>query len=127
MKGLKQLCIVLVLLSLGEILNLRFNIPIPGTILGMVILLFLMMISVIKLKTIEHISSILLDNLALFFVPANVGIIVLYDQIKTVWVRLIIVLILSTIIVMAVTGLTVQFLDRAISKQKKGEKYERVL
>lgn len=127
MKGLKQLCIVLVLLSLGEILNLRFNIPIPGTILGMVILLFLMMIRVIKLKTIEHISSILLDNLALFFVPANVGIIVLYDQIKTVWVRLIIVLILSTIIVMAVTGLTVQFLDRAISKQKKGEKYERVL
>ncbi|NLY77446.1 MAG: CidA/LrgA family protein [Tissierellia bacterium] len=127
MKGLKQLCIVLVLLSLGEILNLRFNIPIPGTILGMVILLFLMMISVIKLKTIEHISSILLDNLALFFVPANVGIIVLYDQIKTVWVRLIIVLILSTIIVMSVTGLTVQFLDRAISKQKKGEKYERVL
>ncbi len=115
------------LLSLGEILNLRFNIPIPGTILGMVILLFLMMIRVIKLKTIEHISSILLDNLALFFVPANVGIIVLYDQIKTVWVRLIIVLILSTIIVMAVTGLTVQFLDRAISKQKKGEKYERVL
>jgi len=127
LKGLKQLCIVLVLLSLGEILNLRFNIPIPGTILGMVILLFLMMIRVIKLKTIEHISSILLDNLALFFVPANVGIIVLYDQIKTVWVRLIIVLILSTIIVMAVTGLTVQFLDRAISKQKKGEKYERVL
>lgn len=127
MKGLKQLCIVLVLLSLGEILNLRFNIPIPGTILGMVILLFLMMIRVIKLKTIEHISSILLDNLALFFVPANVGIIVLYDQIKTVWVRLIIVLILSTIIVMSVTGLTVQFLDRAISKQKKGEKYERVL
>lgn len=127
MKGLKQLCIVLVLLSLGEILNLRFNIPIPGTILGMVIVLFLMMIRVIKLKTIEHISSILLDNLALFFVPANVGIIVLYDQIKTVWVRLIIVLILSTIIVMAVTGLTVQFLDRAISKQKKGEKYERVL
>lgn len=127
MKGLKQLCIVLVLLSLGEILNLRFNIPIPGTILGMVIVLFLMMIRVIKLKTIEHISSILLDNLALFFVPANVDIIVLYDQIKTVWVRLIIVLILSTIIVMAVTGLTVQFLDRAISKQKKGEKYERVL
>ena len=33
-------------------------------------------------------------------------------------------LIVSTIVVMAVTGLTVQLLDKAISKAEKGEKHE---
>ena len=58
---------MLLILSLGEILQLKFNIPVPGTILGMVILLFLFMIKVIKLKTIENISTILLEEFALIF------------------------------------------------------------
>lgn len=124
MKGLRQLCIILLILSLGEILQLRFNIPVPGTILGMIILLFLLMIKVVKLKNIDSISTTLLNNFALFFVPANVGIMVYFEQVKVVWVKLLIVIIISTIVVMAVTGLTVQLLDRAISKQKKGDKYE---
>jgi len=109
-------------LSLGEILQLKFNIPVPGTILGMGILLFLLMIKVIKLKNIENISTILLDNFSIFFVPANVGIMVFYDQIKTIWMKLFFVLIVSTIVVMVVTSLTVQFLDKVFSMQKKGEK-----
>lgn len=126
MKGLRQLCIILLILSLGEILQLRFNIPVPGTILGMIILLFLLMIKVVKLKNIDSISTTLLNNFALFFVPANVGIMVYFEQVKVVWVKLLIVIIISTIVVMAVTGLTVQLLDRAISKQKKGDKYESI-
>ncbi len=109
-------------MSLGEILQLKFNIPVPGTILGMGILLFLLMIKVIKLKNIENISTILLDNFSIFFVPANVGIMVFYDQIKTIWMKLFFVLIVSTIVVMVVTSLTVQFLDKVFSMQKKGEK-----
>lgn len=122
MNTIKQLSIVLLILSLGEIFQLKFNLPVPGTILGMVILLILLMIKAIKLKNIENISAILLDNLSMFFVPANVGIMVFYDQIKSSWMKLLIVLIVSTIVVMAVTGLTVQFLDKVVSKQKKGEK-----
>lgn len=122
MSSLKQLSIVLFILSLGEILQLKFNIPVPGTILGMGILLFLLMIKVIKLKNIENISTILLDNFSIFFVPANVGIMVFYDQIKTIWMKLFFVLIVSTIVVMVVTSLTVQFLDKVFSMQKKGEK-----
>lgn len=122
MNTIKQLSIVLLILSLGEIFQLKFNLPVPGTILGMVILLILLMIKAIKLKNIENISAILLDNLSMFFVPANVGIMVFYDQIKSSWMKLLIVLIVSTIVVMAATGLTVQFLDKVVSKQKKGEK-----
>jgi len=122
LSSLKQLSIVLFILSLGEILQLKFNIPVPGTILGMGILLFLLMIKVIKLKNIENISTILLDNFSIFFVPANVGIMVFYDQIKTIWMKLFFVLIVSTIVVMVVTSLTVQFLDKVFSMQKKGEK-----
>ncbi len=124
MKGLKQFSIVLLILALGEILQLKFNIPVPGTILGMVILLFLLLLRIIKLKTIENISNVLLEHLALYFVPVNVGVIVYYDNIKSQLLKLFIVLIVSTIVVMAVTGLTVQLLDKAIRKQKKGEKHE---
>lgn len=110
MKYLRQLAIILVICFLGEALNRLFNIPIPGNVIGMVILLIALITGIIKLESIEGVTDFLLKHLAFFFVPAGIGVISSFDIIKTSLIPMLIVIVLSTIIVIAVTGITVQLL-----------------
>ncbi len=119
MKTLRQLSIVLLILSVGQILQTKFNLFIPGTILGMMILLILLLTKVIKLKWIENITNVLLDHISIFFVPANVGVMVYLSQIKDVWAQILFIAIISTVVVMGVTGAVVQLVDRLMARSRK--------
>lgn len=110
MKYLRQLAIILVICFLGEVLNRLFNVPIPGNVIGMVLLLIALLTGIIKLESIENVTDFLLKHLAFFFVPAGIGVISSFDIIKSSLIPMLIVIILSTIIVIAVTGITVQLL-----------------
>ena len=109
----------MIILFVGQILQLKYNLPIPGTILGMIILLLLLMTKILKMERIEKASNVLLEHLTLFFVPPVVGIMNLFDKVKDIWVYLLIILFTSTVVVMVVTGLTVQFLDKHITKKDR--------
>lgn len=119
LKTLRQLGIVLLILSIGQIIQSKFNLFVPGTILGMIILLVLLLLKVIKLKWAESITNVLLDNISIFFVPANVGVMVYLSQIKDVWAKLLLIAIISTIVVMGVTGAVIQYIDKLMDKSKK--------
>jgi len=119
LKTLRQLSIVLLILSVGQILQTKFNLFIPGTILGMMILLILLLTKVIKLKWIENITNVLLDHISIFFVPANVGVMVYLSQIKDVWAQILFIAIISTVVVMGVTGAVVQLVDRLMARSRK--------
>lgn len=122
MKNLKGFSIILIILFLGQIIQQRYNLIIPGTVIGMVILVLLLIFRLVKLEWINSITEILLDNLTLFFVPIGIGIINLIGEIKDIWLPLVIILLVSTIVVMVVTGLTVQLLNKYIFKsEKRGE------
>ncbi len=56
MKLLRQLCILLGIVFSGGVLNKTFGIPIPGNILGMIILIILLFFKVIKIERIEDVS-----------------------------------------------------------------------
>ncbi|QCX34503.1 hypothetical protein FDN13_12770 [Caloramator sp. E03] len=62
MRYLRQFVIILFIAFIGEILNKIFNIPIPGNILGMVLLLFALIFGVIKLDYVDEVSKFLLEN-----------------------------------------------------------------
>lgn len=110
MKYLRQLAIILVICFLGEALSRLLKIPVPGNVLGMVILLISLLSGVIKLEAIEDVTEFLLKHLAFFFVPAGVGIIGSMDIIAKNLFPILAVILLSTIVVFAVTGITVQIL-----------------
>lgn len=127
MKTLKQFSLILIILFIAQILQVRYSLPIPATILGMMILLLLLMARIVKLERVEKASNVLLDHLTLFFVPPVVGIINQFHRVKDIWIYLLIILLISTIVVMAVTGLTVQFLYRyRVRREKEEEKYGRI-
>lgn len=110
MKYLRQFAIILVICFAGEVLNRLFNIPIPGNVIGMVILLAALLSGVIKVEAIEDVTEFMLKHLAFFFVPAGIGIISSFDIIKAKLLSMLAVILLSTVVVIVTTGITVQFL-----------------
>ncbi len=110
MKYLRQLSIILIICFTGEALNRLLNIPIPGNVIGMLILLISLLAGFIKLEDIEDVTEFLLKHLAFFFVPAGIGVISSLDTIKVNFFPMMAVILLSSIVVIVVTGITVQIL-----------------
>jgi len=110
MKLLRQFTIILVICFLGEVINKLFKIPIPGNVIGMILLLLSLMCGIIKLEHIEKVSEFLLSHLSFFFVPVGVGIISCLNVMKGEWLPILAIIVMSTIVVMATTGIIVQYL-----------------
>ncbi|GKX27604.1 LrgA family protein [Vallitalea longa] len=108
MKLLRQFGIIIGIFLIGELLNKICHVPIPGNILGMVILFVLLSLNVIKVEAIKEISDFLLNHLAFFFIPPGVALISSLDTLSSIWLSFLFITILTTAIVMSVTGLTVQ-------------------
>jgi holin-like protein len=96
--------ILLVCQALGEIISRIFKVPIPGNVLGMVLLLAALLLGLIKLKWVEDAAELLLKHMAMFFVPAGVGVMLYGGMIGREWLPITVATVVSTFVVMAVTG-----------------------
>lgn len=110
MKLLRELLVILSLFFIGEVISKVFHLPVPGNILGMIFLLCGLCFGIIKTVHVENITKFLLDHMAFFFIPAGVGLITSMSILKDTWYKILIVCVVSTIVVMAVTGKTIDFL-----------------
>lgn len=97
--------IVLILFTLAmNVLAKWLHLPIPGTILGIIVLFLLLKLKVVKLDWVEAGASWLLAELLLFFVPAAVGIMDYIPMLKNDGIAILIVVLSSTVIVMVSSG-----------------------
>lgn len=117
MKYLRQLMIILIPYIIGTILQLIFNLPIPGAVIGLVLLFLGLQIGIIKIEMIEEVCEFLLSNMSFFFIPAGVGLMTAFGVLKGKWIPFIIIVVLSTCLVWIVTALVVKTL-------RKGRLYE---
>lgn len=114
---LKEFSIILIIYFLGELLQKISGLPIPGNVVGMLILFLGLYTGIIKLKMIGKISDFLLDNLAFFFLPAGVSLITCFSLLEGKWTAILEVSLLSTVITLGVTGLTVEFVKKSLGKK----------
>ena len=112
MKLLRQFLIILIICVIGEVLNKVVHIPLPGSIIGMILLFICLSTGLIKLEMIDEISKFLLDHLAFFFIPSGVGLLAYVGILKKNLVSITVICVVTTILVMVVTGLTVQLIKR---------------
>lgn len=108
----RGMALLLLLQFLGEMLSSWLSLPVPGNVLGMGMLLIALSVGWIKVEWLEEAADLLLSNMALFFVPAGVGVMVYADLISREWLPISVGLVLSTFCVMAVTGWVEQLLSR---------------
>ena len=116
-KLFREALIILGIYLLGELLSKSLNLPIPGNILGMIILFILLCTKVIKVDNISTVTSFLLDHLSFFFIPAGVGLMASIGIIKSTWWQLLVVCISTTVIIIGITGMIVQAISRSTKKK----------
>lgn len=111
---IRQFLIVLVIYFLGNVLQEVLNLPIPGAVLGMIILFAVLYSGLIKADTVEELGEFLLSNMSLLFIPAGVGLITSLDLLSGKWFVFITIIVISTTIVFVVTAFTVKLLRRVL-------------
>lgn len=89
----------------GEFLSQKFNLIIPGPVVGMVILLGLLLIFPKLATAIQPTALGLLAHLSLLFVPAGVGIVSHLDRLGADGVPILFALAISTAIAISVGAL----------------------
>lgn len=112
LKMLKAFLILFLFLGLGELINYFVEIPVPGNILGMILIFVALKLKLIKLEWVKPASDTLLNYLVLFFIPFGVGLMSYFDFIKSHWIVLLVAAGVSTLITLYVTALIQQKLEK---------------
>ncbi len=109
MKGLRGLAWLLVFQSIGEVLSRGFSLPLPGPVLGLVLLALLLRWPPLR-APVEAAVTPLLAHLSLLFVPVGVGVIAHLGLVGQYGVRMMVALLLSTWIGLLVAALVLKAL-----------------
>lgn len=126
MKLLYQFGVILAVTFVGELLYALLPLPIPASIYGLIVMLICLGTKVVKLSQVKIAADFLIDIMPPMFIPAAVGLIVVWGDLKEILIPVVVNTCLSTVIVMVCTGKVTQTLIRR--KQKTGEmKDERVI
>ncbi len=109
---IRQCFIIFGCLAVGELIVWLTGITIPSSIIGMLLLTALLQTKVIKLEWVKGMSDFLISNLGFFFVPPGVALMLYFDIIKAELLPIVVATVVSTIIVLIVTGWTYQIMKR---------------
>ena len=112
----KQFFVIFGCLALGEIIVWATGIKLPSNIIGMLLLASFLKMKWVKLEWVEKISEFLLANLGFFFVPPGVAIMLYLDVIQKELLPIAMATVISTVLVLVVTGHMHQFVVKAERK-----------
>lgn len=107
MKGLQGLAFLLLMQSAGEALSHFLHLPVPGPVVGMVLLLLALQWGPVQ-RAVAPAAGFLLTHLSLLFVPVGVGVMTHLDLLGAYGLRLVVVIVLSTWAGMAATVLVLR-------------------
>lgn len=112
MKYLKQVFIIFCISFLGELLNLWIPLPVPAGVYGLLLLLGALCSGVVKLPDVEDFGRFMIEMMPLMFIPGSAGVVEHYKEIMNIIWPFLIAVLLSTVVVMAVTGVVTQRMIR---------------
>ncbi len=96
----------------GELTATLTGLPVPGPVLGMVLLFGYLVFRGELPQSLDSLAGALLRHLYLYFVPAAVGVTAHFALVRSQLVSIVIAVVVSSAIALAVAGLLVQALSR---------------
>ena len=114
---LSYITVLLLCQLAGEVVAQLAHLPVPGPVVGMVLLFVGLIVKGGVPEGLEKVGTTLLSHLSLLFIPAGVGIMVHLKLIATEWLPISVALVVSTALTLAVTGVVMQWLARQRRKQ----------
>lgn len=120
---LNEFIIIFLINYIGIIISNIFNLPIPGTIMGMILFFILLYTGFLKIEKVENAVNALLLNMTILFLPPAVRILDSIHLLSGQFIKVLILIIFTTFITMGITGKIVQLMIELT--EKKEEKNER--
>ena len=118
MKYLKEVTIIFGITMLGEFLNYLLPFPVPSGVYGLFILLLMLCTGALHTEDVAEVGEFFLDTMPIMFIPASVGLIDSYDAMKAILIPLIVTCLVSTVVVMGVTGKVTEFMVKLLKKNE---------
>jgi len=125
MKYIKQLTIILAVSLIAELMEYLIPLPVAASVYGLVLMLIGLMTHIIPLEKVEGVADFLVENMAIVFIPPTVGIMASVEALRQMLIPLIVISLVSTVLVMGVTGRVTQFIVRR-SKGKRAKETEEI-
>ncbi|WP_075721887.1 CidA/LrgA family protein [Roseburia sp. 499] len=120
MKYLKQFFIIMLISFIGEVLKWFIPLPIPASIYGLILMLTALCTGIIKVEKVEETSTFLIEIMPVMFIPASVGLLDSWGELRDIIFPIGAIIIITTIVVMGVTGKITQGIIR-MEKREKNE------
>lgn len=119
MKYIRQFLWILLFSFVGEVLKYLIPLPVPASIYGLLLLFAALLSGVIKLEAIQEVSRFLIEIMPLMFIPAAVGLLESWDALSGVFWQIMAATVVSTVLVMGVSGVVTQWLIRKRGGSRK--------
>lgn len=104
--------ILLVFQTLGEGLAQLLALPVPGPVVGMLLLFCFLLARPGNAERLAPVTTVFLRHLSLLFVPAGVGVMVHARRVTDEWLPIAAALLASTVVSLAVTALVLRRLHK---------------
>ena len=94
---------------MGELLKYLIPLPIPTSIYGLILMLTALLSGILKVDQVDDTAVFLIDIMPVMFIPAGVGLLTSIEALRPNLAAIIVITILTTVLVMGITGITAQF------------------
>lgn len=121
MKFLKQFVIILCISFLGELFHYLIPLPVPASIYGILLMLLCLHFKLFRADEVRETGIFLIEIMPVMFIPAGVGLMESWSELKAVLVPVLVITLVSTIVVMIVSGRVTQAVIRLEKKHKGGD------
>ena len=105
---LSALTQLLIFQLIGEVFARWLNLPVPGPVIGMLLLFASLVLRGGADKELQTTSQTLLQHLSLLFVPAGTGVMLHLHRVADEWVALLASLLISTLATLIITALVMK-------------------
>ncbi|WP_334189387.1 CidA/LrgA family protein [Noviherbaspirillum sp.] len=109
---IRTITTLLLFQTIGEGIAFALSLPVPGPVIGMVLLFIYLVVAKGAVDKLAPVSLELLKHLSLLFIPAGVGIMVHAQRVAAEWLPIALALVASTVVSIAVTAAVVRALQK---------------
>ncbi|NJE25966.1 CidA/LrgA family protein [Thermococcus sp. MV5] len=107
----KGLAIIFGFLFIGEGITEVLHLPIPGNVIGMILLTFALLFKLVKIEDVEKEAELFIRNMSVMFIPPGVGIISYWALIKSQILPITTTLVISFLLTLILTAKLVEYLS----------------
>ncbi|RAI81190.1 antiholin-like protein LrgA [Macrococcoides goetzii] len=114
-----QAIVISVILLISKIIESFMPIPMPASVIGLVLLFICLCTGIVKLGQVERVGTALTDNIGLLFVPAGISVVKSLGLISEHPFLIIGLIFISTLLLLLCTGFFSQMIVMTTERKEK--------